>query len=111
MWKINYQQSLPFLKSYRENSLPCDSDEMRRIRTAVRDNGLYVSMGFSEIDQGTCHLSQVMIGPTGDILNHRRKIKPTHVEKLVFGDGAGDTFESVTDTELGRLGVHQLVLD
>jgi cyanide hydratase len=40
----------------------------------------------------------------GEVINHRRKIKPTHVEKLVYGDGAGDTFKSVTPTELGRLG-------
>ena len=105
MWKVNYQQSLPLLKAYRENSLPSDSDEMRRIRAAVRDNGLYVALGYSEIDMATCHLAQVLIGPNGDVLNHRRKIKPTHVEKLVYGDGAGDTFEPVVDTELGRLGL------
>ena len=45
-----------------------------------------------------------MIDPMGEVINHRRKIKPTHVEKLVYGDGAGDTFKSVTQTELGRLG-------
>ena len=104
MWKINYQQSLPFLKAYRENSLPSDSDEMRRIRAAARENGIYVSLGYSEIDMATCHLAQVLIGPNGDVLNHRRKIKPTHVEKLVFGDGAGDSFEPVVDTDIGRVG-------
>lgn len=38
MWKVNYQQSLPMLKKYRENSLPIDSEEFRRIRRAARDN-------------------------------------------------------------------------
>jgi cyanide hydratase len=38
MWKINYQQSLPMLKKYREHSLPIDSEEFRRIRRAARDN-------------------------------------------------------------------------
>ena len=64
----------------------------------------YVSMGFSEIDFATCFLAQVLISPNGDVINHRRKIKPSHVEKLVYGDGAGDTFMSVTDTDIGRLG-------
>lgn len=45
-----------------------------------------------------------MISPTGDVINHRRKIKATHVERLVFGDGTGDTTESVVDTEIGRIG-------
>lgn len=42
MWKVNYQQSLPMLKKYRENSLPIDSEEFRRIRRAARDNQMYV---------------------------------------------------------------------
>jgi cyanide hydratase len=104
MWKVNYLQSLPMLKKYRENSLPVDSEEMRRIRRAARDNQIYVSLGFSEIDHATCYLAQTLIDPEGNIINHRRKIKPTHVEKLVYGDGSGDTFKSVTETELGRLG-------
>lgn len=104
MWKINYQESLPFLKAYRGNSLPSDSDEMRRIREAARENGIYVSLGYSEIDIATLHLAQVLISPTGDIINHRRKIKPTHVENLVFGDGAGDKFETVTQTDIGKVG-------
>jgi len=60
----------------------------------------YVSLGFSEIDFATCFLAQVLISPTGDVINQRRKIKPSHVEKLVYGDGAGDTFMSVTDTDV-----------
>ncbi|KAF2136278.1 uncharacterized protein K452DRAFT_237781 [Aplosporella prunicola CBS 121167] len=104
MWKVNYQQSLPMLKAYRENSLKANSEEMRRIRRAARDNKIFVSLGFSEIDFATLHISQVMIDPAGEIINFRRKIKPTHVEKLVYGDGAGDTFQSVVETELGRVG-------
>ena len=92
------------IKKYRENCLPAGSEEMRRIRAAARDNGIFVSLGFSEIDMATCFISQVMISPTGEAINFRRKIKPTHVEKLIYGDGSGDTFETVMDTEIGRLG-------
>ncbi|GKT94663.1 cyanide hydratase [Colletotrichum tofieldiae] len=104
MWKVTYMQSLPMLKKYRENSLRVDSEEMRRIRRAARDNQIFVSMGFSELDHATLYLSQVLIDPTGNVINHRRKIKPTHVEKLVYGDGSGDTFMSVTETDIGRVG-------
>ncbi|QSZ34455.1 hypothetical protein DSL72_006049 [Monilinia vaccinii-corymbosi] len=103
-WKINYQQSLPMIKAYRENSLASDSDEMRRIREAARENAIYVSLGYSEIDFASLYISQVLISPTGEVLNHRRKIKPTHVEKLIYGDGSGDTFKSVTQTDIGRVG-------
>ncbi|KAF4168072.1 hypothetical protein CNMCM6936_003667 [Aspergillus lentulus] len=103
-WKVNYQESLPLLKKYRENSLPSDSEEMRRIRNAARANKIYVSLGYSEVDLASLYTTQVLISPTGDILNHRRKIRATHVERLVFGDGTGDTTESVTQTEIGRVG-------
>nr|AAA33336.1 cyanide hydratase [Fusarium lateritium] len=65
MWKVTYLQSLPMLKRYRENSMAVDSEEMRRIRRAARDNQIFVSLGFSEIDHATLYLSQVLIGPDG----------------------------------------------
>lgn len=77
---------------------------MRRIRNAARANRIFVSLGYSEVDLASLYLSQVLISPTGDILNHRRKIRATHVERLIFGDGTGDTTESVTQTEIGRVG-------
>lgn len=104
MWRVNYQESLPLLKRYRENSLPSDSPEMHRIRAAAKENQIFVSLGYSEVDLNSLYTTQVLISPTGDILNHRRKIRATHVERLVFGDSTGDTTESVVDTEIGRVG-------
>ncbi|CAI7649082.1 unnamed protein product [Penicillium palitans] len=103
-WKVTYQESLPLLKKYRENSLASNSDEMRRIREAAKANKIWVSLGYSELDLASLYTTQVMISPAGDVINHRRKIKATHVERLVFGDGTGDTTESVMDTEIGRIG-------
>ncbi|KAF2135813.1 uncharacterized protein K452DRAFT_322835 [Aplosporella prunicola CBS 121167] len=104
IFQLNYQQSLPLLKAYRETSLKANSGEMLRIRRAARDNKIYVSLGFSELDLATLYMTQVLISPTGDVINFRRKIKPTHAEKLIFGDATNDTFTSVTSTELGGLG-------
>jgi cyanide hydratase len=103
-WKVNFQDSLPLLKKYRMNSLRSDSDEMQRIRSAARMNKIYVSMGYSEIDGHSLYMAQIIIDPRGDVINHRRKIKPTHVERLVFGEGTGDSLDSVVDTEIGKLG-------
>jgi cyanide hydratase len=101
---VNYQESLPLLKKYRENSLPSDSEEMRCIREAAKNNKIWVSLGYSEVDLASLYTTQIMINPAGDVVNHRRKIKATHVERLIFGDGTGDTTESVMDTEIGRIG-------
>ena len=103
-WKVTYQESLPLLKAYRENSLPSDSPEMQRIRRAARANKIFVSLGYSELDLSSLYTTQVLISPAGEVLNHRRKIRATHVERLVFGDGTGDTTESVVGTEIGRVG-------
>lgn len=103
-WKVTYQESLPLLKAYRENSLASDSDEMRRIRVAARTNKIFVSLGYSELDLASLYTTQVLISPSGEVINHRRKIRATHVERLVFGDGTGDTTESVVQTEIGRVG-------
>lgn len=87
MWRVNYQESLPLLKKYRENSLPNDGPEMHRIRAAAKENQIFVSLGYSEVDLNSLYTTQIMINPAGDIINHRRKIRATHVERLVFGDG------------------------
>lgn len=77
---------------------------MERIRAAARANKIFVSLGYSELDLASLYTTQVMISPTGEVINHRRKIKATHVERLIFGDGTGDTTKSVVDTEIGRIG-------
>ena len=77
---------------------------MQRIRRAARANKIFVSLGYSELDLSSLYTTQVLISPAGEVLNHRRKIRATHVERLVFGDGTGDTTESVTQTEIGRVG-------
>jgi len=105
IWTINYQESLPFLKKYRENSLPPDSEEMIRIREAARANKIYVALGYSEVDLASLYMAQVLISPTGEVINHRRKIRATYLERVVFGDGTGDTTVPVVQTEIGRVGM------
>lgn len=77
---------------------------MQRIRSAAKAAAIYVSLGYSELDGHTLYTAQIIIDPTGAVINHRGKIKPTHVEKLVFGEGTGDSLNTVVETEIGRLG-------
>ncbi len=48
-------------------------------------------------------MAQWIIGPDGETIAQRRKLKPTHVERTVFGEGDGSDL-SVYDTPLGRIG-------
>jgi len=94
---------LQFIPQYHDNSMAVDSDEMRTLCAAARDNGIYVLIGFSEKVAGSRYMAQALIGPDGQLLYTRRKLKPTHVERSIFGDGDGSDF-CVADTPLGNIG-------
>lgn len=92
-----------FAVRYHEQSLPIDSPLIVRLRDAARANKISVVMGFSERDGGTLYMSQIIINEQGNIVAHRRKLKPTHVERTVFGEGDGSDI-AVYDMAVGRVG-------
>ena len=94
---------LQFIPQYHGNSMAVDSDEMRTLCEAAKKGGIYVLIGFSEKAGGSRYMAQALIGPEGQILYTRRKLKPTHVERTVFGDGDGSDF-CVVETPLGNIG-------
>lgn len=103
-WANNFVVTQAVLKEYQANSMALHSKEMDRIREAVREAGVNVVLGFSERDGGSLYIAQVTITADGNIANHRRKIKPTHYEKTVFGDGSAQSIYNVVQTPYGRLG-------
>ena len=92
-----------FAVRYHEQSLPIDSPLIVRLRDAARTNKISVVMGFSERDGGTLNMSQIIINEQGNIVAHRRKLKPTHVERTVFGEGDGSDI-AVYEMAIGRVG-------
>ncbi|KAA1478691.1 carbon-nitrogen hydrolase [Dentipellis sp. KUC8613] len=103
-WCNNFVESQDILARYHANSLAVHSPEMDRIRAAVKKLGVWVVLGFSERDGGSLYIAQVTISAAGEIANHRRKIKPTHYEKTIFGDGSAQSIHNVVQTPYGRLG-------
>lgn len=77
---------------------------MARITSAAKENSIYVALGFSEVDKGSLYMAQALISPDGQIVNHRRKMKPTHMERTIFGEGSGDCLANVTETPFGNVG-------
>ncbi|MCJ1379619.1 hypothetical protein MMC17_002721 [Xylographa soralifera] len=86
------------------NSLVRESEEMNRIKAAVRAAGIFVVLGYSERDGTSLYIAQSFISVDGDIVLHRRKIKPTHVERAVWGEGQADSLQSVVNSPFGRIG-------
>lgn len=74
---------------YTKNSLKIDSPEMKAICEAARKNKIAVCLGLSENHLNSLYISQATILSTGEIAVVRRKLKPTHMERTVFGDSTG----------------------
>lgn len=103
IWLDNPMGGLRFVQRYHENSLGKDSQQLQRLCDAARNNDIMVVMGASERDGGSLYISQFFIDNGGSLLDIRRKLKPTHVERTAFGDGHGNNLR-VFETELGRVG-------
>lgn len=94
------------MQRYIQNSLSNDSAEMSRICDAASKNKIAVVLGYSERDGNSLFLGQCYIGSDGLIKKTRRKIKPTHMERTIFGDGGGESLLNVVhDSSVAKVGM------
>jgi len=103
LWLDSVAWQSQFVVPYVRNSLEPGGALYARIERAARDLGIAISLGFSEHDHGSLYIAQAFIGKDGVTRTIRRKLKPTHVERTLFGEGDGSDIQ-VIDTEFGRLG-------
>nr|WP_315400635.1 carbon-nitrogen hydrolase family protein [uncultured Duganella sp.] len=103
VWLGTPAWGMQFLARYHANSMRADGPEMARLCAAAAQYNINVLMGFSEREGGSLYLSQVLVSDQGAVLFKRRKLKPTHVERTVFGEGDGSDFQ-VVDSSVGRIG-------
>lgn len=95
---------------YHKNSLRVDSPEMRAILDAAKEAKIVVVLGYSERgaegESESLYMGQSIISAEGELMLARRKMKPTHMERTVFGDASGGdkTVRNVVQTPLGKVG-------
>ncbi|MBY5935204.1 carbon-nitrogen hydrolase family protein [Tateyamaria omphalii] len=94
---------MQYVVPYFQNSIEAGSDEDLALAEAARKNNIQVIMGVSERHEGSLYMGQWHYDANGDVISRRRKLKPTHVERAVFGEGDGSDIV-VNETELGRIG-------
>ena len=94
---------MQFVQAYHDNSMEVGSPQHAALCEAARRHDMHVVFGFSERAGGSLYLAQSIIGPDGAVIANRRKLRPTHVERAVYGDGDGSNL-AVHDTDLGKLG-------
>lgn len=91
-------------KAYYDNSILANGPEMQQLIEKAKEQGIYLSIGYSERDAvtGTLYNSNMMIAPDGTAMNHR-KLNPTGSERVVWGDADRDYFP-VMETPWGPMG-------
>lgn len=93
----------PFTQQLYANAVRMASPTIDRLCAAAREHHIYVVMGLTEHAGGSLYLGQVTLAPSGEMIGHRRKLKPTHAERTIWGEGDGSDLFALP-TELGRVG-------
>ena len=103
IWLDAPAMGMQYVAPYFQNSIEAGSNEDLALAEAARANNIQVIMGVSERHEGSLYMGQWHYDARGHVLSRRRKLKPTHVERAVFGEGDGSDI-IVHETELGRVG-------
>jgi aliphatic nitrilase len=86
-----------------EQAVTVPSASTEAISEAARRAGMVVSIGVNERDGGTLYNTQLLFDADGTLIQRRRKITPTHFERMIWGQGDGSGLRAV-DSAVGRIG-------
>lgn len=103
IWLDSPAWGMQFVQRYHDNSLVIGSPEFDRLKAAARKHKIWLSFGYSEKAAGSLYIAQALIDDQGNTVQTRRKLKPTHVERTVFGEGDGSDLH-VVETPIGNIG-------
>lgn len=103
IWLSAAAHNIKYFQRYHENSLTVGSPAFNELAGLAREHHVFLSVGASERDHGSLYIAQFLFDDQGELLQARRKLKPTHAERTVFGEGDGSHLE-VLETSLGNIG-------
>jgi nitrilase len=86
-----------------DQAVTVPSPATNAIGEAARKAGMVVSIGVNERDGGTLYNTQLLFDADGTLIQRRRKITPTHFERMIWGQGDGSGLRAV-DSKVGRIG-------
>jgi nitrilase len=86
-----------------EQAVTVPSASTLAIGHACGQTGMVVAIGVNERDGGTLYNAQLLFDADGTLIQHRRKINPTHHERMIWGQGDGSGLKAV-NSAVGRVG-------
>lgn len=90
-------------RRYWSSSVDIPGPAIDQLADIAATNAVHLVIGVIERSGGTLYCTIVFLGPDGRLLGRHRKLMPTAMERLVWGQGDGSTMP-VIHTPLGRLG-------
>jgi nitrilase len=91
-------------RRYFEAAVEVPSSVTDTIGSVAAEHGVHLLVGIVERDGSTLYCTVLLFGPDGSLLGKHRKLMPTAMERLVWGQGDGSTMP-VIDTPVGKIGM------
>jgi nitrilase len=88
---------------YHDNAINVPSDECAFIGEIAARHGMQLVVGVIERDGGTLYCSVLFFAADGTLSAKHRKVMPTAMERLIWGQGDGSTLP-VLHTDIGKVG-------
>lgn len=93
----------PYYERLYNNSVEIPGPACSRFSEMARKNNVILCVSCTEKDGASLYLTQLWFDKSGNLMGKHRKLRPTSVERTIWGEGDGSMMP-VFDTELGRLG-------
>jgi nitrilase len=90
-------------RRYFESAIEVPGPECAQIGEMARNSRMHLVVGIIERGGSTLYCTALMFGPDGRLLGKHRKLMPTALERIVWGQGDGSTL-TVVDSDIGRIG-------
>jgi nitrilase len=100
---IRTPEGRDWFQRYFENAIDVPGPATEIIGRVATDNRLFLVVGVIERNGGTLYCTVLFFSPEGHLLGKHRKLMPTALERVIWGQGDGSTL-TVLDTPLGKLG-------
>jgi nitrilase len=97
-------EGLDAYRRYFESAIEVPGPECAQIGEMARNSRMHLVVGVIERGGATLCCTALMFGPDGRILGKHRKLMPTALERIVWGQGDGSTL-TVVDSDIGRIGI------